>query len=176
MPWCLEPRAEGRRRASPLGSGAAAAAGCFCAGTNLFHFLHFILYRERRAGLDAWGRERRGASAAGEADILNSWERRRIGFHDRVVQSWGDLQVVWQRPRSFSVMDAHRKKRHRTRSPGIHVDALEKRQIGHFQQTDTINVVDLQNIQCVFDVFKLNNWTWHSIPAKQQLKEGSAHV
>lgn len=33
------------------------------------------------------------------------------------------------------------KKRHRTRSPGIHVDALERRQIGvQIQQTDTINV------------------------------------
>lgn len=40
-----------------------------------------------------------------EADILNSWERRRIGFHDRVVQSWGDLQDVWWRLLRVSVFE-----------------------------------------------------------------------
>lgn len=115
MPWCLEPFAEGRRRASPLGSCAAAAAGSgfFSAQVwSFFHFLHFIPYHEGRAALDPSSLRKReaGAPTAAEADILNSRERRRIGFHDRVAQSWGDLQVVWQRPRSFSVMDARREK------------------------------------------------------------------
>lgn len=145
MPWCLEPRAEGRRRASPPGSSAAAAAASRY-GPLSFSALYSLSWRGELARLHrARGGERRGASAAAEADILNSWDMSRIGFHDRVVQSWGDLQVVWQRPRSFSVMDAHRKKNpqlHRSSSLSYHVRALEKREMGaQIQQTKIISVV-----------------------------------
>lgn len=42
------------------------------AGMDLFRFLRFILYHDGGAGSAAPGRERRGASAAAQADILNS--------------------------------------------------------------------------------------------------------
>lgn len=64
-----------------------------------FYFLYFLLYR-KEDGLVWWPfpdmyEKARGGSVAAEADILNSWER--IGFHDRVAQGWGDLQVVCSR-------------------------------------------------------------------------------
>jgi len=108
MPWCLEPFAEGRRRASTMGSCVACQqqAPAILHRYDSFFILYKVplkiiegkksiyLYVEQRGrgGGHEWGEGVVGGEVVvvvvEEADVLNSWERRRIGFHDRVVQSW----------------------------------------------------------------------------------------
>lgn len=114
MPWCLEPFAEGRRRASTMGSCVAcqqqAAAilhryDAFIFSLFYFYFSSLFFLRGGEVWFDGRSRTCMGevGSVVAEAHVLNSWERRRIEFHDRVAQSWGDLQVVWRRLLQVSV-------------------------------------------------------------------------
>lgn len=111
--------------------------------------------------MDARGRERRGASAAGRGRYPKFmreetyWISRQGGA--KLRGSAGCLTETEKFQRDGC---AQKKKRHGTRSPGIHGDALEERQIGvQIQKTDAINVVELQNIQCVCEGLKRNNRT-----------------
>lgn len=69
MPWCLEPFAEGRRRASPLGSCAAAAAGSgfFLRRYEAFSFstLYSLSWRESCFGSFQHEEERWGGGFDG---------------------------------------------------------------------------------------------------------------
>lgn len=97
MPWCLEPFAEGRRRASTMGSCAAcqqqapAILRRYEAIFFWFPITVFILYVGKlwRPPQDMHEIEGGAVGVSAGADILKSCERRRIGFHDRVVQGCG---------------------------------------------------------------------------------------
>lgn len=131
MPWCLEPFAEGRRRASPLGSCAAAVAGSgfFLRRYEAFSFstLYSLSWRESWFG-SFQHQEQRGGGFGGCRGRYPKFMREETYWISRQggAKLRGSAGCLTETEK-FQRDGCAQGKKYHSRNVAIHVDRLEEK-------------------------------------------------